>query len=107
MNLKILIGLLFYYTLLVLVFSQSNDIFNDAGYNNTIELSADELGANETDTGGLFGSGVEFGRWFTFIGFGVGLPDSVPLLFRTLFIAFQVIMNIFTIGWIISSIWNG
>lgn len=77
------------------------------GYNTTISLNTSELQGEEIDTGGLFGSGISFGRFFAFVGFGVGLPDDTPDWFNIVFIMWQSIMLVFVVGFIISSIWNG
>lgn len=57
--------------------------------------------------GGLFDSGVSFGRFIGIVTFGVGLPEDTPTWFSLLFILWQTIVTIFFIGFIISSIWNG
>ena len=107
MNLKILFMLLVYYTLISVFFigADSENLLD--GYSQNIALNTSELGANETDTGGLFNIGVSFTRFFAFVGFGVGLPEDTPSWFNVIFIAWQSLLLVFTIGFILSSIWNG
>ena len=106
MNLKILFMLLGYYSLLALVLGFGVNVFAD-DFTSNIELNSTELSSDEIDRGGLFGSGVSFGRFFTLITFGIGLPSDTPTFFHVIFIAWQTLVTIFTVGFIISSIWNG
>jgi len=106
MNLKILFMLLTYYSLISLFFISAGSSITE-GYNVTIDLNDSELQDEEVDTGGLFGTGVSFSRFFAFVGFGVGLPEDTPSWFNAMFIIWESMMLIFTIGFIISSIWNG
>jgi len=85
----------------------SNGLFTDEGYTSNIDFNDSSLTANETGTGGLFGSGISFGRWFTMVFFGIGLPSSTPSWFAVIFAIWQSVLTIFGIGWIVSSIWNG
>jgi len=105
MNLKILFLLLMYYTILSLMFLMSGAVFND--YDNNITINDSGIGESEIDTGGVFGVGVSFTRFVGFVGLGIGLPDDVPDWFNNLFIAWQSLVLIFTIGFIISSVWDG
>lgn len=105
MNLKILFLLLIYYSILSLVFVTGSEILT--GYNSTINLNDSELSDDEVDTGGIFSTGLSFTRFLAFVGFGIGLPDSTPSWFSLLFTAWQSIITIFSIGFVMSSIWNG
>jgi len=107
LNLKILFVLLLYYSLIGLVFAVSGDTFTSEGYNNTISLNSSELNDEEIDAGGFFDSGISFGRFTGLVFFGIGLPESMPEIFRIIFIAFQTMVTIIGVGWFISSIWNG
>lgn len=109
MNLKVLFVLLMYWSLMGLVlYSVFSVSFNDAGYVLTDGgLNDTDLSTPETDTGGLFTTGVSFGRFFTLMLFGVGLPGSTPVWFVVLFSAWQTLVTILTAGFIISAIWNG
>lgn len=108
MNLKILFLLLAYYSILSSIFLLGGSAFSEAtGYNNTIVLNDSNIASSEIDTGGLFGSGISFTRFAGFIGIGVGLPDDVPSWFNTLFILWQSLVLVFTLGFVISSIWDG
>lgn len=107
MNLKILFMILIYYGILSLVFTLGGSTLSNAGYNTTISLNDSEMTSNEIDTGGLFGTGVSFTRFLGFLLFGVGLPEDTPSFFNVIFILWQTLVTIFTIGFIISSIWDG
>lgn len=106
MDLKILFMLLVYYSLISLFFlSAGSEILE--GYNTTVELNTSEMQSGELDTGGLFGTGISFGRFAGMIAFGVGLPNDTPTWFNTMFIIWQSMLLVFTVGFVISSIWNG
>lgn len=77
------------------------------GYSSSVELNSTDISEPEIDTGGLFSSGVSFGRFFTLITAGIGLPDDTPAWFGIMFSAWQIIINILAVGFIISSIWDG
>lgn len=79
----------------------------DEGFTTNIVLNDSALSSEEIDTGGLFGTGVSFSRFFLFIGLGVGLPADTPSWFSTIFTLWQTCLTIFVIAFIISSIWNG
>jgi len=107
MDLKVLFMFLIYYSVISLffVFATSSGTFGD--YNSTINLNSSDITDDEIDTGGLFGTGISFGRFTAMVGFGVGLPDDTPSWFSIIFIAWQSIITILFIGFVISSIWNG
>lgn len=77
------------------------------GYTSNINLNSSSLTGGEIDTGGLFGTGVSFGRFFAFVGFGIGLPADTPSSIQIIFFFIQTIISILAIGFIISSIWSG
>ena len=109
MDLKVLFLILVYYSVLslgfVLAFSSGSDVFND--YDVNINLNATDISDDETDRGGLFGTGVSFTRFAGLIAFGVGLPDDTPVWFSTIFAFWQTLLTLFSLGFVISSIWNG
>lgn len=105
MNLRILFIILLYYSIISLVFITGASIFS--GYSTPSILNSSELSSNEIDRGGLFGTGVSFGRFIGLVTVGIGLPDDTPSWFSMLFALWQTIFLIFTIGFVISSIWNG
>lgn len=108
MNLKILFLLLMYYGILTLAFGLGGSMFTDVGFESNIEFNqTGELTDAEIETGGFFDVGVDFGRFFVLIAFGVGLPDDTPTWFAVLFILWQTLFTIFTVGFIVSSIWDG
>lgn len=107
MNLKILFLILVYYAVLSLVFVTGSEIFTQ-DYNSTISLNSTEgLTEDEQDTGGLFSAGVSFSRFFGLITVGIGLPGDVPVWFKVLFMTWQTMFLILSIGFVIASIWNG
>jgi len=108
MNLKILLILLIYYSIIIGFFSFDNPIFNEStGYNITIDLNDSDISDDEIDTGGLFSTGIDLGRFIKFVGFGIGLPDDTPSGFKFVFALWQTMITVFTVGFVISSIWDG
>ena len=108
MNLKILLMLLIYYAILSLTFALGGTVFTEANeFNISDPLNDSDLSEDEIDTGGLFGTGISFGRFFVFVAFGIGLPSDTPGWFITIFAIWQTIMTIYAVGFIIASIWNG
>ena len=108
MDLKILILILAYWTFFIALLSiAGSTILTDEGLTATADFNETALSINETDRGGLFGTGVSFGRFFGIAIFGIGLPSSYPSLLKLLFGLWQTMWTVFTIGFILSSIWNG
>ena len=105
MNLKILFMILGYYACIIILLSAPQSPLADVSYNATLNDSA--LSGAETDTGGLFSVGVSIVRFFALVGFGVGLPSTVPTIISYAFTVWQSLFTMFTAGFIISSIWNG
>ena len=81
--------------------------FDTEGASTNIDLNDSSLGLNETSTGGIFSNGISFTRWFTLTTFGVGLPSNTPTWMVTIFIAWQSLITIMALGFVVSSIWNG
>jgi hypothetical protein len=98
---------LLYYGILSIVFYLGNSVFSGTGYSTNIQLNSSELTSSEVDTGGVFSTGVNFGRFFGFLLFGVGLPDDTPSFFTYIFVIWQSCVFILALAFIISSIWNG
>jgi len=108
MDLKVLFLLLIYYGLVSSIFLIGGDVFGDgSGFSTDIALNDSELSSGEIDTGGLFGSGISFGRFAGLVGLGVGLPDDTPTGFKLIFGLWQTMVTILSIGFFISSIWDG
>jgi len=108
MNLKILFLIIVYYTIISLVFGLGGALFSEStDYNYTNPLNSSDVSSGEIDTGGLFGTGISFSRWLGLVTVGIGLPDDTPNWFEIMFVAWQTLILILTIGFIISSIWNG
>lgn len=108
MKLVFLIFLLIYYfciSALALGTLEGENPIN--AFNISGDINASEVAGNEQDTGGLFGSGVSFGRFFMFVAFGVGAFPDAPQIISTLFIGIQSCLTVLSIGFAISSIWNG
>ena len=104
MNLKILFILIVYYGIISLVIL-TGDMFS--GYTVNVNIDNSDLKAEESDLGGLFGSGVSFGRFFSLATVGIGLGDDAPDWFKMLFATWQTILLLLSIGFIIDSIWSG
>jgi hypothetical protein len=104
MDLKILFILLVYYSVFSAFFLLGN-VLDD--FDNNIVLDDGELASTEIDQGGLFNTGVSFGRFFGLMTIGIGLPDDTPSWFQILFSLWQTLLLIFSAGFIISSIWDG
>ena len=109
MNLKILFMLLMYWTIwIVFTASVSGEYFYQQTYfNTTAGLNDTGLTANETDTGGLFSTGVSLARYFAFVLFGINAPFDAPDWFTLILASWQTVLTVFTVGWVISSIWDG
>ena len=110
MNLKILFIIGIYYTIFSLFFIFGDQYFNaGSGYTNTINLTNITTGVSsaEVQEGGLFSAGQSFLRFFGFVLFGIGLPSSTPTAFMAIFIAWQTLFTILTVGFIVSSVWDG
>ena len=105
MNLKILFMILVYYAILSVFFLLGGSHFAD--YSHNIDLNETDLSTEEIDKGGLFSSGVSFGRFFSFVTVGIGLPSDTPSWFSIMFFMWQTVVLILSVGFIISSIWNG
>lgn len=108
MNLKILFMILMYYSVLSIFFlfaGAETHMFDDTNFTNPLNDS--DLQAEETDTGGLFSTGISFGRYFVFIATGFGLPDGTPSWFQLIFSTWNIAFAVFTVGFILASIWNG
>lgn len=106
MDLKILMLIIVYYAIfsLMLIFGGSAL----TGFTGGANLTGGELNSTETEyTGGVFGSGISFGRFAGLITIGIGLPPDTPSWFATMFLLWQSCFLIFSVGWFISSIWNG
>lgn len=105
MNLKVLMLLLLYYIVISLTFILAGGFFN--GYSTNVNLNSTELQSQEIDSGGLFNTGVDFGRFIAFVGFGIIPADNVPFVLQLILSLWQSLLTIFTVGFVISGIWNG
>lgn len=97
--------LMLYYGMISLFFIFGSSIMYD--YNVNASFNDTSLSDDEIDTGGLFGTGVSFGRFALFVTLGIGLPDDTPSWFSSIFIIWQSMVTILAVGFVISSIWNG
>lgn len=107
MDLKILMLILGYWGLFLAMFVLSEGLLLNEGYSIHAELNSTELASSEVDTGGLFGTGVSLGRFVAFTLFGVGLPSDTPFWISVPVAIWQTMFTIFTVGFVISGIWNG
>ena len=97
-----------YYSLMsiFLIFASNNGVFTDIEYDTDL-INDSDISPDEIDTGGLFGTGISFSRFSSLLAFGVGLPEDTPSWMVTMFGFWQSGFLLFSIGWLISSIWNG
>lgn len=108
MNLKILGILIIYYLLCgLIILAISLVVGTTASQNMTGVFNGTGIQPPETDTGGLFSSGISFGRFFSLLFVGIGLPDDTPTIFMAVFAIFQSAVTFFTIALIIDAIWSG
>lgn len=108
MDLKILFLIVGYWTIFLLLVSfGGSTILTNEGLSVSADMNSTALSINETDRGGLFNTGVSFGRFFGFVLFGLGLPNTYPSWFRLIIGFWQTAWTIFTVGFIFSSIWDG
>lgn len=107
MNLKILFLIILYWVIWGMVFVVGSRYTLDKGYSYNADLNSSGLSSGEVDRGGLFNMGVSFSRYYPLILFGIGLPSTTPTWFVTIFAFWQILFNIFSAGFVISSIWDG
>lgn len=106
MDLKILMLIIIYYAMFSLMLTFGGSALS--GFSGGANLTGEALNATETEyTGGVFGSGISFGRFIGLITIGIGLPADTPSWFSIMFMLWQSCFLIFSIGWFVSSIWNG
>jgi len=108
LNLKILALLLFYYGILSAFFVIGSSVLpTDANTTTDLSTLSGNVTGSELELGGFFSVGVSFLRFAGFIAFGIGLPADTPTAMVTVFIIFESCLTILTVGFIISSIWDG
>ena len=88
------------------MFLATGSVFTDAGFNSTININATDITEGETATG-VFDVLPDLARFIGFVGFGIGIPGDVPEFFQLLFTLFQTTITLLSIGWVVSSIWDG
>lgn len=105
MDLKILFLILSYYGILSIFILGAGPALSDttlAGGINSSSIQPDEV-----TTGGIFGTGISFTRFIGLLTIGVGMPSDTPAWVVTPIIVWQSMFTVLTIGWFVSSIWNG
>lgn len=108
MKLNILVIIIVYYALIGLFFTAAaSDDINVNDYSSNVNLNDSELTDSEIDTGGVFSSGVSFLRFTGFLLFGITIGIDAPAWFAVMFALWQTSFTLFTIGFIISSAWDG
>jgi len=106
MNLKVLFMLLLYYSLLSLFFVFGSTTMTD--YTSETELDVSEFdNSSVMEIESIYDLGDAFGRFFIFLGFGVGLPEDTPTWFNTIFITWQSLMFMLSLGFLYQSIRGG
>lgn len=108
MNLKILFGIVIYWSIwIIFLTSDMSPLYEENFDSSSIDLNMTALSPDEQDTGGFFSTGISFSRFVKFSFFGVGLPVDYPVWIKYLFGVWQTIITLFTIGFIVDSIWSG
>ena len=108
MNLKILFLLMTYYGIFSIFFILGGSVRTSDGFNTSINFNASNIEESEIDLRpSVWDSGISFSRFSKLVAFGVGLPSDTPFFFKTIFFLWQTILTVFTIGFIIDSIWSG
>ncbi len=107
MNLKILFMLLIYYSFISIFFALGGAVLTNEGFSTNVDLNATDITSEEIDTGGIFGTGVSFVRFAVMVLFGIGLPSGTPSWFAIMFASWQTLVTIFSVGFIVSSVWDG
>ena len=102
MNLKILFLLLMYWCIWLSVSGMTI-----SGFSVTGSLSDISVNASGLPDAGLWAAGVSFGRFAVFALFGIGLPAGMPVWANLLLSLWATSWSIFTVGFLISAIWNG
>jgi len=112
MKFPILIALGLYWTFISLMFlvgAGSYNGFTDNGFSSDVDINASGFDDSEIDSGGFFtgliGIFTAMGRFIGFVAFGI-----TPVLTGTpqiLFSAWETLLSILTIGFIISAFWDG
>ena len=112
MKFTILIALVSYWSIISLMFlvgAGSYNGFRDDGFTQTGSINATGFESSEIDTGGFF-SGVigiftAMGRFIAFVGFGITpVLEGTP---QILFSAWETMILILSIAFIVSAFWDG
>lgn len=113
MNLKIAFILIMYWTIWILIMtigvSDGSNIFVNNNYNMTGQMNSSGFSTSEIDTGGIF---AFFDAIFTSLGRFIGLiffglTPALSGLSQLIVSAWNTAITLYTIAFIISSIWNG
>lgn len=107
MDLKILGVILMYYFLMSSFFLLGGSYLTDGGASFNSNLNTANISSSELDKGGFFGTGIDFARFAGLVTIGVGLPSNTPAVFQVIFIIVQSAILLFTVGFVVSAIWNG
>ena len=97
-----------YYSIISLLFIFGGSaLFGASTSTANLTTMSGGISASEHPDGGLFSIGVSVGRFILFVGFGVVIGADIPAWFAVLFAMWQTVMLIFTVGFIIKSVWDG
>lgn len=78
------------------------------GYTSETELDVSAFdNSSQMEIESVFDLGNAFGRFFIFLGFGVGLPEDTPTWFSTIVIVWQSLMFVVVLGFLYQSIRGG
>ena len=118
MNLNVAFALIGYWTIIILLFTINDDLsgnlFVNNGYSTNAELNSSGFSSDEIDTGtggiwsffsGVASVFVAIGRFIGLVFFGI--TPALSGLPQYLLSAWQSALTLFTIGFIIDSLWSG
>ena len=106
MKLGILFIILIYYSFLSILFILGASDLTD--YTSDADLDVSEFdNSSQMEIESVYDLGNAFGRFFMFLGFGVGLPEDTPTWFSVMFISWQSLMFMFVLGFLYQSIRGG
>lgn len=111
MNFRVLFILLFYWSIwLIIVATAGSTVLGGSGFSTTggniTQFTSDTSMINSTGIFGIVGGLSGIGDYALFALFGIGFT-AAPVWFAVMFMVWQSMITIITVGFIISMVWNG
>jgi len=106
MKIGLLMAIITYYLIISIGFIFAYEYKPDISQNVTGTLNNTDFNGDDLDRGGLWSVGVSFSRYVGFVTIGVGLGD-IPFYLQVLYSAWSIFMLVISIGFVISSVWDG